>query len=305
MNLRQLEIFSAVMRCRTTVAAAEELSMSQSAVSNAIKHLEYQLGFTLFERVSNRLQPTEEAKILLEESEPLFMHQQAVNQRAADLKAGRIGRIRIAATAELSESILPMAMAQFLRTHPSVYMSLDTRALNSVLDSVESGLADIGFGMEAHRRHGLTLKPVAELTTVCVCQPTSPLVELPFVTPNDLRGHKFIAPQTSNSIGLLIREAFTKAATAYAPAVEVRFLNVAARLVQENWGVALLDDMTVSSGRYDDLVIRPFQPSINLSLSAIVPRQRNPSRLAMAFISIVEKQTNQRIRDLHARIGDA
>lgn len=303
MNLRQLEIFSSVMRYRTTIAAAEELSMSQSAVSNAIKNVESQLGFKLFERVSNRLVPTEEAKMLLEEAEPLFMHQQAVNQRAADLKAGRMGRIRIVATAELSESILPAAMTRFLAAHPSVYLSLDTRPLSSVLDSVESGLADIGFGMETHARHGIRLQPLAELTTVCVSQPTSPLAALPFVTPNDLLGQKLIAPQTSNGIGLLIAEAFSKAAAPYSPTVEVRFLNTAARLVQENWGVALLDEITAASGRYSDLAIRPFRPMICITLSAILSKQRTPSRLAKEFIRVVQRQAGEWIAELRPRVA--
>ncbi|GGK50931.1 LysR family transcriptional regulator [Salinarimonas ramus] len=305
MNLRQLEIFSAVMRFRTTVAAAQELSMSQPAVSNAIKHIESQLGFRLFERVSNRLVPTEEAKILLEEAEPLFMHQQAVNQRANDLKAGRIGRIRIAATSELSESILPGAMKRFLEAHPSVHLSLDTRPLSSVLDAAETGLADVGFGMEAHDRHALDLVPIAPMTTVCVCQAGSALAALPFVTPSDLRDQKLIAPQTSNGIGVLIAEAFAKAATPYSPTVEVRFLNVAARLVQEGWGSALLDELSVTSGRYSDLEVRPFQPTVRLMLSAILPRKRMPSRLTASFIAIMRKEAQARLDLLRSHSSPA
>ena len=303
MNLRQLEIFSAVMRCRTTVAAADDLSMSQSAVSNAIKHMETQLGFRLFERISNRLVPTQEAQMLLDEAEPLFTHQQAVNQRAADLKAGRIGRIRIVATAELSESILPSVMRHFLTAHPAVYVSLDTRPLNSVLDSVESGLADVGFGMEAHPRHGLTLTPIAELTTVCLCQPDNPLATLPFVAPGDLLDQTLVAPHTSNGIGVLVAKAFHKAAAAYSPTVEVRFLNVAARLVQDGWGVALLDEITASSGRYADLAVLPFQPRIQLTLAAILSAQRTPSRLTGDFIAAFQKEARRRLTDLHAFIG--
>lgn len=290
MNLRQLEIFSAVMRCRTTVAAADELSISQSAVSNAIKHIEGQLGFKLFERVNNRLVPTQEARLLLEEAEPLFMHQQALNQRAADLKAGRIGRIRIAATAELSESVLPTAITRFMTAHPSVYLSLDTRPLANVLDAVETGLADVGFGMEVHQRHGLTLRPLAELTAVCVCRADSPLTRLPFVTPVDLRDQKLIAPQTTNSIGILVAEAFAKSAVSYAPTVEVRFLNVAARLVQENWGVTILDQLTASSGRYADLAIRPFRPRLRLTLSGVLQKNRLPSLLVNDFLTILQKE---------------
>lgn len=303
MNLRQLEIFSSVMRCRTTVAAAEELSMSQSAVSNAIKHAESQLGFKLFERISNRLVPTEEAKLLLEAAEPLFTHQQAVKQRATDLKAGRVGRIRVVATAELSESILPAVMQHFLTAHPAVYVSLDTRPLNSVLDAVESGLADVGFGMEAHQRHGLNLKMIANLTTVCLCQPDNPLAMLPVVRPGNLLDQNLVAPQTSNAIGVLIAEAFNKAAAPYAPTVGVRFLNVAARLVQERWGVALLDEMTASCGRYPDLAVVPFEPQIRLTLTAILSKQRTPSVLTNDFISIFKMEASRRLAELHAFIG--
>lgn len=295
MNLRQLEIFSAVMRYGTTIAAAEQLSMSQSAVSNAIKHMEAQLGFKLFERVSNRLLPTEEAKLLLEEAEPLFLHQQAINQRAKDLRAGRIGRIRVVATAELSESILPVVMKRFLAAHPSVYLSLDTRPLNSVLDAVESGLADVGFGMECHERHGLTLKPLAELRMLVACQPDNAVSELPFVTPADLLYQNFIAPHPNNGIGVLIAEAFNKAAARYAPSVEVRFLNVAARLVQEGWGVTLLDEMTAASGRYSDLVLRPFKPRVQLTVSAMQPKGRLSSRIVSDFITEFQRVAeNQR-----------
>ena len=59
MTLRQLEILRAVIRHRTTVAAADELALSQPAISNALKAMEAQAGFALFERVNNRLFPTQ------------------------------------------------------------------------------------------------------------------------------------------------------------------------------------------------------------------------------------------------------
>ena len=68
MNLRQIELLRAVVRCETTVRAAQELGLSQPAVSNAIKHLESQVGFPLFERVNNRLFPTAEARSLYKNS---------------------------------------------------------------------------------------------------------------------------------------------------------------------------------------------------------------------------------------------
>jgi len=53
LSLRLLEVFGTLMLCRTTTAAAEELGISQPSVSIAIKQLEGQLGFALFERAKN------------------------------------------------------------------------------------------------------------------------------------------------------------------------------------------------------------------------------------------------------------
>src|SRR6478735_4388472 len=120
MNLRQLEVLRAVMRCRTTVGAAQELAMSQPAVSHAIKRAEALAGFRLFDRVNNRLVPTEEARILFEESEPMFAIHRAIQQKANDLRAGRTGRLRLVATSDLSESLLPAILARFVAKHPDV-----------------------------------------------------------------------------------------------------------------------------------------------------------------------------------------
>jgi len=79
MNLRQLEILRAVVRTRSTVAAAQDLGMSQPAVSNAIKHAETALGFLLFDRINKRMIPTQEAQILLAEAEPLFLMQDLIS----------------------------------------------------------------------------------------------------------------------------------------------------------------------------------------------------------------------------------
>ena len=72
LSLRLLEIFGAVIVNQTTVQAAEDLGISQPAVSIAIKQLEEQLGFNLFERRNRRLQPTQEAHILFADIEPIF-----------------------------------------------------------------------------------------------------------------------------------------------------------------------------------------------------------------------------------------
>ena len=107
MNLRQLEVFRAVMVAGSTVDAASMLYVSQPAVSNAIVQLENRLGFKLFERIKGRLHPTAEAKVLLAESERVFTDFNRVHNLAQELRDGKAGALRIAASPSIGQTIMP------------------------------------------------------------------------------------------------------------------------------------------------------------------------------------------------------
>lgn len=295
MNLRQLEILRAVIRTRSTIAAAQDLGMSQPAVSNAIKNTEASLGFLLFERVNKRLIPTQEAQILLSEAEPLFLMQEKVNQTAVHLKNGRKGRMRIVATSELSESLLPQVVAHFLQDHAGVEVSLETQRLDNLLEYVETGIADIGFAMEPHPRRTLEYLPLAMLDMVCACHTHSPLNALDFVTPADLVGYPLINARTSSRISNLVEEAFRRSDAPYTPSIDVRFMNVAGHFVEEGLGVTIMDELTASSRRYSDLKSIRLQPRLQVTMSAIVSSQRLPQSLTKGIIKHAREEVKRRL----------
>lgn len=284
MNLRQLEVLRSVLRCRTTIGAARELGMSQPAVSHAVQRAESQLGFRLFDRVNNRLVPTEEARILFADSEPLFAMHQAIKQKAVDLRDGKAGRIRLVATSELSESLLPNILSRFTAQHPDVKVALDTVRLDTALEAIELNVADVGLAIEPHPRPALTYQPLLKIGMVCVCSMNSPLKKLSVVTPRDLAAERLIFARTTSRMSVLVEQAFHQAKTRFAPAVEVRFLNVAAALVEAGLGVAIVDELTISSGHYSKLIIRPFKPQITITVSAIYAKDKTPSRLTGIFL---------------------
>jgi DNA-binding transcriptional LysR family regulator len=300
MNLRQLEILRAVMRTRSTVGAARDLAMSQPAVSNAIKSAESALGFLLFERVNKRLIPTQEAQILLAEAEPLFLMQDLINQTAAHLRTGRKGRMRIVATSELSESLLPQIVARFSRNHGGVEISLETVGLDNLLEYVEIGIVDVGFAMEPHPRKNLEYLPLAQLDMVCACHIDSPLTQLDFVTPTDLRGIPLINARTSSKISHLVQDAFQRSAVDYTPSIDVRFMNVAGHFVEEGLGVTIMDELTASSKRYSRLKSVPFKPNTQVTICAVASSERLKQRLTLSLI----KHAREEIASRRAHLND-
>jgi len=284
MNLRQLEILRAVLRCRTTIGAGRELGMSQPAVSHAVQRAESQLGFRLFDRVHNRLVPTEEARLLFADSEPLFAMHQAIKQKAADLRDGRAGRIRLVATSELSESLMPHILARFAAQHPDVKVALDTARLDGALEAIELNVADVGLAIEPHPRPALIYQPLLDIGMVCVCPKTSPLRKKASVAPADLAGERLIFARTTSRMSTYVEDAFHRANIRFSPAMDVRFLNVAASMVEQGLGVAIVDELTISSGHYSKLVVRPFSPRVSITVSAIYAKDKPLSRLARIFL---------------------
>ena len=127
--------------------------MSQPAVSNAIKLAETKLGIALFDRVSNRLVPTADAQILMADAEPLFVVHEAVQRKAWDLRTGRAGVLRIHATAELSQYLVPSVLALFMAEHPDVQRRrshADAERQHQLLEGrIEGGRAAHAAGFDA------------------------------------------------------------------------------------------------------------------------------------------------------------
>lgn len=283
-NLRQLEVLRAVMRYRTTIGAAEELGMSQPAVSNAIKLAEAKVGVALFDRISNRLQPTADARALLTDAEPLFRVHEAIQRKAWDLRTGRAGVLRLASTAELSQFLVPRVMKHFIAEHPDVRVALETVRMDELLEIVESGSADLGIAMRPPARPSLVREVLAQAQIVCICPPGEPLAQQVTIAPQDLRGRSIIGPSPGTPLGMLIDAAFERAGEVYNPDIEARFSNVASALVDEGIGVALVDELTARNRPQATYSVHPLTPQVTLDVCGLVLHERPVPRMAQAFL---------------------
>ncbi|MGE0751618.1 MAG: LysR family transcriptional regulator [Variibacter sp.] len=284
MNLRQIELLRAVVRCETTVRAARELSLSQPAVSNAIKHLESQVGFPLFERVNNRLFPTPEARELYNDSDPIFSMHAALEAKVEDLRANRSGHVRIMATPPLGYSVIPVALKNFLAKRPKTRVSFDVRRFEGIIENVDNGVAELGFVMGLSDDHkGVDSECFFSERMVCVMRRDHPFAEKSVITPADLKRTAYIALQRGTQMGTIVRQAFEKAGEAFSFAVEVRYCNTACVLAEAGVGVAIVDPLSpLAAG--SDLIVRRFEPEAIVSASAVRSRKRPLSRTAEAFL---------------------
>ena len=140
-TLKQLEIFLAVYHQGSTVAAATQVFLSQSAVSMALSELEKKLNTTLFQRVGKRLLPTQQAHMLsslaagavkqVEEIEYLF-----------NLK---VERLVIGASTTIGNYLLPKMIRDFQELHPEIEISLAVFNTTDICQGLLNYEYDLGF----------------------------------------------------------------------------------------------------------------------------------------------------------------
>lgn len=288
MNLRQLEIFRAVMQAGTTSGAAHILGISQPAVSNMIRHMEAQSGIKLFNRYKGRLWPTEEAGILNHDVESIFVMFRSVSQKVQDLRESRVGSIKIVSVPSLAQSVLLSAMRSFLADRPNVSISLDLERMEGVINRVDHNLADFGMTLAFSGYPSVEAKPMHLGCMVCVMPADHPLTACETVRAADIRRHPFITMERGTPLGNIIANAFTSAGEDFSWVVETRYSNMAYSLVENGLGVALIDEYYARSHASERVVIRPFVPTIPLTVYVLFSRLRPLPSLAKALIHEIE-----------------
>ena len=150
MNLRQLEVFQAVLQTGNMSAAARLLCITPSAVSKAIAHTELQLGYRLFLRTPSGLTPTPEAQVLATESTGIYRQLDALKRTARNLAASDSGDVRLAAIPSITHEFLPRLLHHHAAQHPQVGVEVRTIHQDQMTQALLTRSVDFGLGFYKH-----------------------------------------------------------------------------------------------------------------------------------------------------------
>ena len=142
-TLRQLEIFLATAHHQSISLAAKELSMSQSAASEALKTLELQFDIQLFDRAGKTLRLNELGRSLRVQAEGLL--DQARELEAGFRRHSDIGDLKIGATLSIGNYLAINLMAQFMKQHANARIELDVANTTIIAQRVRNYELDIGL----------------------------------------------------------------------------------------------------------------------------------------------------------------
>ena len=162
MDFPRLTVFQAVARRLSFSQAADDVHLSQPAVSKHIRQLEAELGVTLFQRAGNRVELTDAGRILTDYAERVATLSEEVRRVLGELAGLKRGYLRLAASSTPGLYLLPEALARFSRRYPGIEVSLWLGNSSAVAQQVLQGAADLGFVGMRSELPGLQVRPFAE-----------------------------------------------------------------------------------------------------------------------------------------------
>ncbi|MEZ9167207.1 LysR family transcriptional regulator [Vibrio cyclitrophicus] len=294
MNLRQLEVFYAIMQTGTVSGAARSLHVSQPNVTHILAHTEQQLGFGLFERVKGRLVPTVEAKTLLPEAEKVYQQLGQFRSLTNKVKQGH-QHLRIGAPPILATKLLTPVIAQMSREQNGSKQDLSFELLTANRDELCAGLLKheldiaIAFGDEAPPT---ILNETLLTESLKVLAPSNTVDHLPLeLTLDDLINYPLpiIGLDSRDPLGLLLHQSLVARDEHYHYPISVRGYSAAAELVKYQAGFAIVDPWTAEQYQHDDSVcVLSLQPDIQFSVSTLCAEHTPQSIATKQFISALQ-----------------
>ncbi|RZL96705.1 MAG: LysR family transcriptional regulator [Variovorax sp.] len=297
MNLRQIEVFRAVMLANSVTGAARLLHVSQPGISRMLAHIELQLGLVLFERRKGRLLPTPEAQALYAEVSEVYGGIQRVTERAEALKSGANLSLRVLASPSTAMVAVPRAVAALAREYPAARIYLETLPTREMLSRLTGREADLAISTLPTDNPLLASKPVGQWRLVCVFPRGHALSAKRLLRPRDVLNERLISFSTDTPQGRIIADWCVSSKMNAAFSIEVRSGQMACALAACGAGVAIVDDLTAHASRSDDLDFRPIVGSPSLGIYALAHRGFAPSVLGKRMIELAASSLRQAGRD--------
>ncbi|MGW3045460.1 LysR family transcriptional regulator [Kitasatospora sp. NPDC001159] len=287
-TLRQLEYLVTVVDTGSFTRAAEQLHVTQPALSHQIRALESTLGGPLLERLprSVRLTPTgravlPHARAALAEAERLT----SVARRAVGLEEGEL---EVAVVYSVSLGILPPVLRSWRRLHPGVPIRLREYAhADRLQDAMTAGRADVGIGPGPAGWEG----PIRELGVeefTIVLPADDPLADRPTasVALTDLADRAWVHYAPDNGLADLLDHVCAQVGFHPRAAVRAEQTSAAPLLAGAGLGPALVPADIVPP-HFDGVLLRP-DPPIRRILTAYT--RTRPDPLTVAFVDLLAQQ---------------
>lgn len=258
-ELRHLRTIKAIHEAGGLARAADQLHITQSALSHQIKHLEEQTGVDLFVRRSKPMKLTAAGLRLLKAAEKILPEMAALEEQFKGILSGKTGRLHIAIECHACFEWLFPVLEQFRKAWGEVDVDIRPGLAFDALPALQKEEVDLVVSSDPEDLPGVEFIPLFDYSPVFVASAAHPLAQKDYVEAKDFAGETLITYPVDRSRLDIFTELLTPAGIEPAAQRPVELTAVILLLVASNRGVSVLPDWVVREVKYSsDYVTRPI-----------------------------------------------
>ena len=278
MSDRRLQVFHTVARLLSFTKAAEELHMTQPAVTFQVRQLEEQFNTRLFDRTHNRISLTEAGRRVYEYAEKIFELYGMMDNAIKELTGDISGVMILGASTTIAEYMLPILLGDFKKKHPEVTIRLKVANTDGIVSQVENNEIDLGVVEAPVNNKNLVVEECRTDELVLIVPPghklanektvpISTVIEHPFICREEGSGTRDVMIESMQSTGINI--------TDLRIAMELGSLEAIKGAVESGMGVSIVSKATLSKElQLGTLIAIPIDPPMQRPFSFVHQKQK-------------------------------
>jgi DNA-binding transcriptional LysR family regulator len=284
MRFEDLEAFLTVSETASFSAAAEQLHLTQPAITRRIQQLESRLNARLFDRVGRRVHLTHAGETLLPRARELLSGLADAQRAIGNLSAQIDGTLKLATSHHIGLHRLAPVLKRYARTYPEVALDIrfeDSEAAHELIRHGDSELAVVTLNPAGD--DDLNAIELWDDRLCFVCSHDHPLRQHRQLSLAALAQHPVILPGPRTYTGRIVAQLFESRNIALSATLSTNYLETISMLVSTGLGWSVLPQ-SMSEGL---CVLQTQAPEIARTLGCITNPQRTLSSAASAFIEIL------------------
>jgi len=286
MDTQNLKAFIAVAETGSFSAAADQLHLTQPAISKRINLLEQQLGTPLFDRIGRQVSLTGAGRTLLPLAQDILLAMRDARQQIMDLGSTVSGKLRLVTSHHIGLHRLPAILRKFASEYPEVELDIQFKDSEQAYLCVLAGEFDLGI---------VTRSPVIDPRIsyqsiwldrlVFVAAADHPLGQLKSVTLEEICRHPALLPDRKFLTTRVVEELFQERGLELHTIMSTNYLETIRALISVGYGWGVLPEIMIANG---DIVRLPVKdPALHRNLDCIYHRDRSLSRPAKCFLELL------------------
>ena len=275
---RRLQVFQTVARLLSFTKAAEELHMTQPAVTFQVRQLEEQFNTRLFDRTHNRISLTDAGKRVHECAERIFELYAEMDNSVRELTGDISGVLILGASTTIAEYMLPVLLGDFKAKYPDITIRLKVANTDGIVSQVENNTIDLGVVEASVNNKNLVVERCRTDHLVLIVPPGHELAKEDVVPIRRVADYPFICREEGSGTREVMIESMHDAGVSTSDlniAMELGSLEAIKGAVESGMGVSILSHATIQKElKLGTLVAVQIDPPIDRPFSFVHQKQK-------------------------------